>query len=105
MCCTRGGGGGKHTKCSDHGGSSRLSAVAFRSYKRSAERDAMPHAAMTPNTPWLLVRLRAPFEPPVALALALDVLEPLGEVAEALAAEPEADALLDALEVGAGAPV
>lgn len=64
----------------------------------------MPHAAMTPNTPWLLVRLTAPFEPPEAVALALDVLEPLGEVAEALAAEPEADALLDALEVGAGAP-
>lgn len=74
------------------------------SYKRSAARDAMPHAAMTPNTPWLLVRLTAPFEPPEAVALALDVLEPLGEVAEALAAEPEADALLDALEVGAGAP-
>lgn len=64
----------------------------------------MPHAAMTPNTPWPLVRLTAPFAPLEAVALALDVLEPLGDVAEALAAEPEADALLDALEVGAGAP-
>ena len=54
----------------------------------------------------LLVRLRAPFESgPVGVALDPEVPEPLGKLAEGLAAELKPDAALEgfALIVGAGA--